>query len=261
MAPFKKVFGLSPNQSQAPKLMADSQGWCSLIQPLAGRTDTLQLHSNWAGSIKALESGNHRIQRVDIYLGDRVTDSCLGDKDHTSLMKQLNRLARFWLNKKDHIPDWRPPSAQTMGQWILTAGYKATIDQENNLRFTIKRRSCDGQVKVKLGQGILRFTLPLGQWRELSPSTESAMKVLAREANTRCRLTRVAWFSQGQTRSCEAQADLSGLPWPEDLWRDAVRMAILGLELTHRRLGLELPLLAMTQQKGLVDWLCKRARS
>ena len=109
--------------------------------------------------------------------------------------------------------------------------------------------------------GGLRITMLLGEWRELDTAAESAMLALADEANTRSRLVRIAWVEdEKQGRRCEAQVDLSGLPFEEPLhdaagtmWKEMVRATVDGLELALRRLGLELNGLAEPKNGELAE--------
>ena len=130
------------------------------------------------------------------------------------------------------------------------------------MRCTLKRHGCDGQIRVNRREGGLRFTMPLGQSRNLD--SIAAMTKLCTEANARCKLARIARVEDEEPVRFEAQVDLSGLPWHEEpdrptlaLWQGMIRMTALSLELALRRLGLELPLLAKAQHPELFQWILK----
>ena len=101
-------------------------------------------------------------------------------------------------------------------------------------------------------------------WPALSESAESALRQLACECNSGCRLARIAWFKEESASRCEAQADLSQLPvgpdW-EPFWRDLLPLAAGSLELILRRLGLELDVLADPANRALADRLVRGARA
>jgi hypothetical protein len=319
-SPARKGFRVS-SSGLAWRMDGDPQGWIALsrpfqangdresvaqgLEPLDREVDLLAAHSNWAGPVKLLDTGNGVVQRIDICLsGDRGDFMrALSDKEVVQgserLLSELNGCAIPWFSGLLEIPDWEPPAAETLREWLDEAGQENAIDEEGNLRLTLKRFGFDGQIRIVRRRGLLRFCMPLGSWVDLDPPVEAAMTRLANEANTGCRLTRIAWLRQGNTQSCEAQVDLSGLPLSvncppggedcppggevcppggEDcppggevcppvgeiqgpsvrsMWRGTIQMALHSLDLTLRRLALELPLLAETSHRSLAQLLSR----
>jgi hypothetical protein len=115
-------------------------------------------------------------------------------------------------------------------------------------------------VRIERGDGRLGFLLPLGRWKGLNEVAAGAMKRLCRHVNDRSRLVRIAWLAAEAETRCEAQVDLSGLPTApmphphvDMIWREMTRLAIGGLELALRQLGLELAVLADGAHRELAE--------
>jgi hypothetical protein len=236
-------------------------GWLTWKRPFhEDDQNFLSVHGAWAGPIKLVHQHGRLEQRIEMFPGsnlERLDEEAA--LDSLALLDDL-RQATWFHQPGERNPDWQPPAADVVAGWIADAGMECAVDQDKNLRFTHKRRGCDGQVKVIRGSGQLRLTLPLGRWQKLDPEAENAMLRLASLANSRCRLVRIAWDADNEERRCEAQIDLSELPEPtepgrERMWRSMLTMSVAGMELALRQLGLELPLLAEPGNRELVDLL------
>jgi hypothetical protein len=228
---------------------------------------SLAVHAAWRGPVKLRREGNAVVQQIEMFFGPLLSEEqgmALDEEEQTRaqafLAELLNRIPT-WIGGVEGVSGWEPPPAQMMSDWLNAAGHEAAIDQEENLRMALKRRGCDGQIRVERATGRLRFTMLLGEWRDLDAETEQAMLALADEANTRSRLVRIAWLENDENaRRCEAQVDLSGLPFDEPLddaagtmWKEMVRATVDGLELALRRLGLELNGLAEPANRDLAE--------
>jgi Putative bacterial sensory transduction regulator len=243
------------------ELIRSPGGWLTWRRPFDGdEADILSLHTGWAGLIKLVNNHGKLEQRIEVYPGsnlERLDEEAA--LDSLSLMEDLQENTWFH-NPGDRNPEWQPPAADVMARWLADAGVEPAVDQDKNVRFTHKRRGCDGQVKITRGPGLLRLTLPLGRWQKLEQPVEQAMLHLATLANNRSRLVRIAWLAEEDTRRCEAQVDLTELPEAtepgrERMWRAMLTMAVAGTELALRQLALELPLLAEPGNRELVDSL------
>lgn len=243
--------------------------WLTLSRGLEeNRPCCLDLHRDWAGPVKALDTEEGRIQRIDLHGAPDVTDPMIDEEGAVAaerLMQNLHACADAWFAGKPLIHGWTPPPAKTLSTWLVEAGCEAAVDGEGHLRCTVKRRGRDGQIRVYREEGSLRFTMPLAQGKGLELETMGAMTRLAIEANARCKLARIARVKEEGDLCFEAQVDLSGLPWMEEadrptltLWQGMIRMTVLSLELALRRLGLELPLLADANHPELLHWILKR---
>jgi hypothetical protein len=212
---------------------------------------------------------------VDLFMGqdafmnsDPLLDEAAAMARHC-LESRLLGCVHAWFQPQSRIPGWTPPSSDLLAAWFRDGGFKPVIDGEGNLRLTLKRRGCDGQILVeRREEGRLRICMPLGRWKILSRTSEAAALLLAGEANARGRLVRVAWMTEGALTRCEAQVDLSGLPWSEfpdrptmAMWKGTIRMSMLALKLTLLRLGLELPLLCDEKHAAVKDWIFKTPRT
>jgi hypothetical protein len=235
--------------------------WQTWTRPFPdAEQDALALHSTWAGPIKLVRSHGRLEQRIEIFPGSKVEgldeEAAL---DSLALLEDLQQATWFRV-LGERNPDWQPPAADVLARWLADAGVECAVDQDKNVRFTHKRRGCDGQVKICRGPGQLRLTLPLGRWQKLDPDAEKAMHHLATLANAKSRLVRIAWIAEADVRRCEAQIDLTELPEPtepgrERMWRAMLAMSVAGMELALRQLGLELPVLAEPGNRELVGLL------
>jgi hypothetical protein len=247
------------------EIITTLDGWWGLRRPYspAEGLDYLALHGDWAGPVKLVSKRGRIEQRVDYFLGSRVDgqdDPALDEvpaQDFQELASDLLN-EELYSQPKSRVEGWQAPPPETLASLLAEAGLETAIDRDKNLRLTLKRRGCDGQVRIERGEGRLRFLLPLGHWADLDPVADKAMHSLASAANARSRLVRIAWLADASGRRCEAQVDLSGLPEAlatkrcrQELWRDMLRLAVEGLELALRQLGLELPLLGDPRYREL----------
>ena len=228
------------------------------------------MHADWAGPVKLVALQGRTEQRVEFFLGrlnagmddPELDPETAGVQD--MLTEELTAVAMA-CGKSEPIAGWLPPSASTLAGWFTAAGREIAIDREENLRLVLRRPGCDGQIRIERGEGRLRFILPLGDWTELQPACERAMRAVCDAINAQTRLVRIAWFATDRNRRCEARVDLSGLPlpapdrpWCETLWTHSIGLAVRALELALRQLGLELPVLADVRYRALAERLARR---
>lgn len=263
----KGLFGLGKGKADW-QIECSPTGGFMLTRPWDGADDCLMsAHATWRGPVKLKRDGGKVVQSIELFLGSQLTagQNWALDDDEQQLVQDLltGILTRVpqWLDGSEEIDGWQPPSAKMLCEWLNAAGLEAAIDKDDNLRLALKRRGCDGQIRVEGDEGRLRFTMKLGEWRDLDETVERAMLELADEVNSHSRLVRIAWRTgENDSRQCEAQVDLSGLPNNEPLdgpaetmWTEMVRAAIDGLELALRRLGLELNGLAEPANRELAE--------
>lgn len=219
--------------------------------PLDG--EPLSLHADWVGPTKLVAAGGAWRQRTEVFLPQSAGDAFLDREADAAQERLLAELLDGSFSSEPTTPalGWEPPEAQALAGWLADAGCTPAIDEQQNLRFALGSRGSDGQVRVLRQHGRLRMSLALGAWNGVDPAAESAMLRLASEANARGRLARIVWHAEGDARCCEARVDLSGLPLGSGdstahgtLWREMTRLAVAGLELALRRLGLELDVLS-----------------
>lgn len=224
--------------------------------PAAG--EPLVRHADWLGPAKLTSVGGKLERLTEVYVSPEMFG---GDSmDHES-KEQRDELfaelaATVFADRSPGEPaSWCPPRSGRLVAWLAEGGYRAVVDNEDDLRLTLKARGCDGQVRVRREAQRLRLTLRLGSWSDLTTEAETAMLGLARQANDRGRLARIAWMIDGQARHCDAQVDLTGLPadgLAARIWPDMLCLSVRGLELALRRLGMELDALADPGNLGLV---------
>jgi hypothetical protein len=248
------------------------QGWLTLRRQVAIHDDRepLSHHADWAGPVKLVVRDGEAEQRVELFLGNAMTgeDDPILDEEASRGVERLTSalIERFsTLEGQTRFEGWQPPDAERLTSWLQLAGCETAIDKDHNVRFTLKRRGCDGQVRIERSEGRLRFQLGLGRWKHLGEAPAKAMRSLASRLNARSRLVRIAWLADGETASCDAQVDLSGLPVEcdagphlESVWREMTRLAVGGLQLALRQLGLELPLLADAAHADVVTAVCQQ---
>lgn len=248
------------------KFASRRDGWLVGVRPhaLAEGQDRLQVHGAWRGPMKLVERDGLIEDCAEFFVGRHGLAFGL-DEDSAAaadcLVSELLELPCL-LDPEQIAEGWTPPAPELLASWLNDAGHEPAIDKDKNLRLTIKRRGCDGQVRVERGPDRLRLSLPLGRWDNLDPQVFQAMQRLTCFANDRCRLARLTWLSDDKWQGCEAQVDLTGLPGADSLepcrqqlWRDMLRLGVAALELVLRWLGVELPLLAEPRQRALVEWL------
>jgi hypothetical protein len=244
------------------------EGWLELRRPweAARDLDPLAEHADWAGPVKLAQGCGRVEQRVEFFLGGTGETPLADEESARDAAALTDELIRLGCSLGGPGPDgWTPPPVEHVVGWLNEAGYETAIDKDSNIRLTLKRVGCDGEVRGRCTDGRLRFVLPLGSWTDLDATAEQAMRRLAGWVNAHSRLVRVAVIAEGNTRRFEAQADLTGLPTGGDagtmrerLWGEMVRLAAKGLELALRQLGLELPLLADPRHRDLAELLLAR---
>lgn len=241
----------------------EPSGWLTLSTrcPAAGGQDPLVHHAGLRGPVKLIGEGSNIRQLTEVFvsrelLGDQIFDS-ESKEECESLLAELN--ASVFTNRSPaKQPRWRAPGTEKLFEWLSAGGFQPTLDGEDNLRLTLKARGCDGQVYVFRDDHALRITMRLGSWISLDAENEKAMIHLARQANDRGRLTRIAWIVDGAARRCEAQIDLTGLPTDgpaERIWPDMLCMSMHGLGLALRRLGMELEALSDPNNRAVAAQL------
>jgi hypothetical protein len=258
-------------------LERDPSGWLTVFRYTALPSEgpgPLALHAGHAGPVKYTTCYGEPAQRVDLFMGREAgmrSDPLLDETaavEAQCLESRLLGCMEIWFSRHTAMPGWSPPPPELLSEWFKGAGFDPAVDRDGNLRVTLKRRGLDGQIRVERSdQGRLRIRLPLGSWKNLSASSETAALQLAGEANGRGRLARVAWITEGDMTRCEAQTDLSGLPWCDHpdrptlaMWQGTIRMAMLALKLTLLRLGLELPLLCEAEHASVKEWMLESPR-
>jgi hypothetical protein len=239
--------------------------------------DSLAEHAHWNGPIKLVERrhGAHTTIEQRFEVCWQQSGSCVGwggeaalDEElageQSSLLTTLSDGAVAW-NPIAPRTDWQPPKLDQLDAWLRSAGYEPASDDQSNLRLTVHRAGFAGQVRVVCGPGQLRFTMPLGRWKDLASSSNRAMRGLAGLANERTRLLRIAWHpaaDDASTRCCEAQVDLTGLPWRSEpgrgmqiFWQGLIANSVAALHAAAHQLGIELDLLASSYGGQLANSL------
>jgi len=177
--------------------------------------DPLVCHGDWLRPEKLVSVGGKLKRLAEVFVshelfGDQSVDF-ESSEQRDSLFAALNATVFA-----DRLPgkhrSWRAPERDQLLKWLSAGGFQAAVDDQGNLRLTLKARGCDGQVRVCRSDQRLRLTMRLGSWSDLNRESETAMLHLARQANDRGRLARIAWIVDGNSRRCEAQVDLTGLP-------------------------------------------------
>jgi len=250
------------------QLRVGRDGWLSVRQaaPPASEHELLVGHADWSGPVKLEREHGEVVQHWTACLRPATRLCGASAFDEEAQAREQKLIADLQPLISESIltasEDWEPPAAATLVEWLATAGHDAQIDDAGNLRLVVKRRGCDGQIRVERRTGRLRFVLPLGSWPVLSEEAQRAMWPLADEANARTRLARVAWFDEPQRSRCEGQVDLTGLPTPDadsservEFWRNMVSLAVDALEVLLRRLGLELDVLANDHHHAVREWM------
>jgi hypothetical protein len=261
-----------PGEKGSVRIDRVPPGWVIFRRPYPQLPDLEPLaeHGDWAGPAKLVVEKQEFEHRVELFLGGQLggNDESFLDEEATRALERLSceLFERFTdMNREARFSDWKPPALERMVGWLHEAGHETAVDKEQHLRFTLKRRGCDGQVRVECGEGRLRFVLPLGRWKHLKPEAGGAMRRLAGDVN-RHRLVRIAWIADVEATRCEAQVDLSGLPvrpegdaHADTMWSAMTRLAVGAMELALRQLGLELALLAEPAQLDLTAAVFERA--
>ncbi len=252
------------HESDQVTLTLEPAGWVtrSVPYPMANGHEPLAVHGQWRGPHK-LTTGEHGCLHIsELFIHRDVEDEGLfGDEDQSGGRQQLiERLVDGPLSADPQLPfdHWQPPEASVMESQLRASGYEPTVDDEQNLRLTLKSRGAVGQVMIRRTDGRLQLDMPLGQWTGLDALRTDAMLQIARRQNHSMRLVRITWDAVDCSSRCCAQVDLSGLPLEAEytsLWSDMLRMAITGLELALHQLGKELDVLADARHAHIARWL------
>lgn len=254
------------------------RGWVTIRRELALRKGqpALAEHADWPGPGKLLQ--NDRVMRKN---GKRVTlgtyqlqfywdsgfyasQETFRDDDLSDGYKEFRAAIARSVTKlmnKTSCTQWQPPDSEQLAKWLQKAGYQPVIDQQKNIRMTLKRKGLTSQVRVTCQKGCLRFALVLGRWHRLSQAAEKAMQHLVSECNRRVRLARISWTEDEKGAAiCEASVDLTGMPWSDELascaavfWQTMIGKACSGLEAVLHQLGLELTVLADPVNEDLAN--------
>ncbi|MGE0607277.1 MAG: YbjN domain-containing protein [Pirellulales bacterium] len=265
----KSTTGQPMSSSALGPVCALPNGWLSVkdLFLIEGDQEPLSLHADWSGPLKIVAGQGCHLLRGELYLGpaeaaDEWVEETPADADGAWRSQVID--AAFGRQPGTTTDTWEPPAAETLAQWLADVGYLASVDEQVNLRLTLKSRGCDGQIRITRQPGRLRLTLELGRWSSLPPVVEEAVLRLARRTNASVRLVRLAWFAEGSQRRCEAQVDLSGLPLSEEtprqeaFGREMLRLAVASLELALARLGLELEVVADPNHLALAERIVER---
>lgn len=245
------------------------RGWVTFRRDLqlSNGCRGLAEHVDWAGPVKLVPS--KRVKRKN---GKRVPlgtyqltfywdtgfqagqeSRCKDDlaDGHKEFRTAMARSVAELMNRTS-CAQWQPPDLEQLSKWLQKAGYQPVVDQQKNVRLTLKRKGQSSQVRVTCKKGCLRFSLVLGRWPRLSQPAQKAMQRLVSECNRRVRLARVSWTKDEKDATiCEAAVDLTGMPWSDELanyaaefWQTMAAKACSGLEAVLHQLGLELTVLA-----------------
>jgi len=248
----------------------DRQGWITLEAPANGVAahEALGLHDAWLGPTKLVCGPRGIRQRIEFALPRDESADALGLLDQSearqekSLRRAVFRQASEMLAHPADRNTHNLIAAPTIRAWVQAEGHAVATDEAGNLRLGIAYAGFDGQMRIECGPQRLRMALALGAWTHLAPAIESAMLELATEANARTRLVRTVWLEGGPRRRCEAQVDLTGVPWVADeqscfepAARHMIQMGLAGLALTAQRLGRELAVLADPANRDLAEAL------
>lgn len=252
------------------------RGWVTFRREYALRHGGLHLaeHADWPGPGKLVQ--NDRVKRKNgkriplgtyqlqfywdsgFYAGhEAFRDDDLADGNEAFRVAMTRSVAK--LMNQTSCAQWKPPEAEQLSKWLQKAGYQPVIDQQRNVRMTLKRKGLTSQVRVTCRKGCLRFALVLGRWHKLSQPAEKAMQRLVSECNRRVRLARVSWDKDEKGAAiCAVAVDLTGMPWSDELancagefWLTMVGMGCHALEAALHQLGLELTVLADPANEAL----------
>ena len=225
---------------------------------VADGEEPLTLHDSWAGPFKLAHRQGKLEQRCEFFVSPFFED--LDEEVAAQLELLLGQVMKRLdsINQNSLDPDWQAPDSQKLLAWLSQGGNQVTLDEQQNLRMTLKRSGATARIRL-IRQGGLRFVLPLGEWEGIDPSVQRAILLLARRANAANRLARIVWRSEENRHCVEAQVDLSGLATEnidEKFWKELIQMSVGALELAFRQLALEFLVLADPVNRSFVDqWL------
>ena len=235
-------------------------GFVSFCRPFSvvDGEEPLTLHDSWAGPFKLAHRQGKLEQRCDLFVSPSFEDldEEVAGQLELLLGKVMQRLDS--INHHSLDPDWQAPDSQKLLDWLSQGGNQVTLDEQQNLRMTLKRSGATARIRL-IRQGGLRFVLPLGEWEGIDPSVQRAILLLAGRANDVNRLARIVWRSGENRHRVEAQVDLSGLATEnidEKFWQELIKTSVAALELAFRQLALEFLVLADPVNRSFVDqWL------
>ena len=252
----------------------ERQGWIT-FEAAVDRVavhEALGAQDAWHGPAKCVHGAAGLVQRIEFPLPPHESGDTgfLFDETESHFQKTLRRgVFRTAREMLAHPADARLEnriSSAALCTWIQAAGHAAAVDEQGNLRMAIADAGFDGQMRIECGPERLRMLMALGSWTNLPPLVEAALLQLAAEANARIRLVRIVWREVGPQRQCEAQVDLTGVPWIEEhnpgfepTARHVLQMALAGMELCVRRLGRELTVVADPAHRDLAEALIEHA--
>lgn len=201
----------------------------------AADQDPLVCHGDWLGPQKLITVSGKLGRLTEVF----VSHELFGDQSldfESSEQRDALFAALDAAVFADRLPvenrSWRAPETAQLVKWLGADGFQPAVDDDGNLRLTLKARGCDGQVRLCREDQRLRLTMRLGSWSDLDRESETAMLDLARQANDRGRLARIAWIVDGPgaplrssnrshwaTGRWSCRADLAGHvvhvdPWP-----------------------------------------------
>ena len=225
---------------------------------VADGEEPLTLHDSWAGPFKLAHRQGKLEQRCEFFVSPFFED--LDEEVAAQLELLLGQVMKRLdsINQNSLDPDWQAPDSQKLLAWLSQGGNQVTLDEQQNLRMTLKRSGATARIRL-IRQGGLRFVLPLGEWEGIDPSVQRAILLLAGRANAVNRLARIVWRSKENRHYVEAQVDLTGLATEnidEKFWKEMIHMSVAALELAFRQLALEFLVLADPVNRSFVDqWL------
>ena len=250
-------------KGQSWELRRHLAGFVSFWRPfsVADGEEPLSLHDAWAGPFKLAHRQGKLEQRFDFYVSPFLEDL---DEEVAGQLEQLLGQAMKQLasiNQKSLDSNWQAPDSQKLLAWLSQGGNQVTLDEQQNLRMTLKRSGATARIRLIRENERLRFVLPLGQWEGIEPPVQGAILLLARRANAVNRLARVVWMSDENCHRVEAQVDLTGFAsesLDETFWKETVHMSVGALDLAFRQLALEFRVLAEPVNRGFVDQMLAR---
>ena len=246
---------------------ADSQiqsgptGWvtCSRrLPPCEGEDCLARQGDDLIGPIKLRRGAAGIVQQLEVFVpalassAERwAVDPDPGDEVR-ALLGEIAQVARRMFDGQLDLDAWEPPAAESLLlPWIRELGHDAVFNPTaGDLRLTLHREACEGQVKIECRPNRLRMVMPLGRWPQLTPAAAAAITPAGCRPNDRTRLVRIVCQPCAAGLQVEALVDLTGLPASrlnraaEAMWKEMVHLALDGLDLVLRRLGLELQVLA-----------------
>ena len=250
------------SEGQGWALRTHPVGFISFSRPFSVAKDqeALTVHDSWEGPFKLARHDDKLKQRLEFFVSsvlgdDPILDSGAARKLESLMAEVVKHLAR--VDFEPSASKWHPPDSEKLLSWLSSSGHAAVLDDQKNLRLTLKRNGRPSQIRVIRESGRLRLVMPLGQWKKLEPAARESILLLAHGANRVNRLARIVWHSNGNQCAIEAQVDLTGLPTQNDLcesfWKDMLGMAVASLDLVLRQLGLEVSVLAKPENRKLAN--------